>query len=265
MKKLIQGGILTALACILFPVLAGCGIKPIVTGSGNLVTGTVEIDSVLDIGVSNTCVLTLTRGAEYSMEVEVDDNVLEYVIVEEIGNSLDAGLNPLYNYNSITFNVDITVPDLEAVTLSGASTGYLDVFPLSGDLQIDLSGASSLEAAQVDCLDLTISVSGASSLTGAFEASNTVMDVSGAGDVELRGRSVTLLAEVSGASSLYLSDYECVNTEIDLSGASYGEIYCAGMLDLWLSGASTLYYQGNPVLGTVDISGGSSMIPVTVK
>jgi hypothetical protein len=265
MKKLIQGGAIAAAAGILFLGLLGCGVKPMITGSGTFVTGTVDIDAVTDISASYTCVVTITQGASCSMEVKADDNILDYVIVEENGNNLDVSLNPFYNYNNITFIVNITVPDLEEVSLSGASTGYLDACSLSNDLTIDLSGASSLEAAAVECLVLTADLSGASSLTGAFETSNTFIDSSGASDVELRGSTVTLSAEGSGASSLYLSEYESVSTEVELSGASYGEIYCTGVLELWLSGASTLYYSGNPVLGTVDISGASSLIPLGVK
>ena len=259
-KSILLGGTVLILAAVL-----GCGLRPMVTGSGNLVVGTVDIGGVDAVSVGDTCNLTVTNGPVYSMTVETDDNILEYVKVEMYGDSLDVELSPHFRYTNITFNVAITLPDLEEVSLSGASTGTLDPFTLGHDLTVDLSGASTLASGTIACRDLDISLSGASSLSGVFAASNTFVDASGASEAFIGGSTASLYADGSGASSLYLEDYETVAAWVDLSGASYGEIHCTGQLDVDLSGASTLYFSGNPFLGSVDISGASLLIPVPAK
>ena len=49
------------------------------------------------------------------------------------------------------------------------------------------------------------------------------------------------------------------NADIELSGASNGTVNLDGTLNADLSGASHLYYAGEPTLGDIDISGASSI------
>lgn len=68
-----------------------------------------------------------------------------------------------------------------------------------------------------------------------------------------------LKKELSGASRIRIEDYIVDDAVIDISGASSAEINAGGELDVTLSGASSLRYSGNPTLGDLNISGGSSL------
>jgi hypothetical protein len=45
----------------------------------------------------------------------------------------------------------------------------------------------------------------------------------------------------------------------EVSGASRGTVDAYGKLDVYVSGASNLYYVGNPAMGIIDITGASSI------
>jgi hypothetical protein len=70
-----------------------------------------------------------------------------------------------------------------------------------------------------------------------------------------------MVADVSGASSLKLDDFTVGNANVDFSGASSGTINLDGRLDADLSGASRLWYIGEPTMGTIDTSGASTISP----
>lgn len=65
--------------------------------------------------------------------------------------------------------------------------------------------------------------------------------------------------EASGASRLNLAEFTVDNANVTLSGASIGTVNLKGRLDIELSGASLLNYIGEPKLGTMDISGSSTL------
>jgi len=56
-----------------------------------------------------------------------------------------------------------------------------------------------------------------------------------------------------------LPDFSVVDADINLSGASGVTVNASGRLDGNLSGASRLNYMGNPTLGSISASGGSTI------
>ena len=131
------------------------------------------------------------------------------------------------------------MPELSGLDVSGASRGTV-------------SGFSSTE-------DLAITVSGASKVTGDIVAGNVDFGISGASTIQLEGSANDMVADVSGASSLKLDDFTVSNADVDLSGASSGTINLDGRLDADVSGASRLWYIGEPTMGTIDTSGASTI------
>ena len=88
---------------------------------------------------------------------------------------------------------------------------------------------------------------------------NMRLEVSGASTVQLKGSAGSMTADVSGSSNLKLADLEVGSASVTLSGASNGTINLDGSLDAKLSGSSRLVYIGEPVLGTIDITGASTL------
>jgi hypothetical protein len=73
------------------------------------------------------------------------------------------------------------------------------------------------------------------------------------------GEAENLAAECSGGSRLELSEFAVTNANIDFSGGSQGIINLDGVLDVDLSGGSRLFYIGNPTLGDISASDGSTI------
>jgi hypothetical protein len=103
-------------------------------------------------------------------------------------------------------------------------------------------------------------LSGASSLEMTnFEAGNTTVDLSGASRFTATGSANDLVAVIAEASTLDSLGLPVNNANVTLSEASSAQINVNGRLDADLSGASSLQYSGQPTLGSITTSGASSI------
>jgi hypothetical protein len=213
-----------------------------IRGSGNLVTREENVRDFDRVEASSAFALDISQGSTYSVVVEADDNLIEYVEVTRRGSILEIGLKSgPRSMTNVTLGATITMPELAGVHLSGACHATIDGFQGEGELDIDLSGASWV--------------------TGDIEAGRVRIEVSGASHVDLRGSGEDLRAYVSGASSADLADFPVGDAEIEVSGASQATVNVRGRLDADASGASQVFYEGNPTLGTIRTSGSSTVKP----
>jgi hypothetical protein len=229
-------------------------------GSGNVVSEQVALADFTEIEAQSAFDLEITQSDTFAVTVRADDNILDLLDVSKSGDTLRLGLERGVSLRGdVTLEATITMPDLEGLKLSGASRASVSGFRSSGRLDINLSGASrvdgDLEAGEVD-----IRLSGASRVDGDLEAGDVDIDASGASRVVLEGSATGLILEGSGASSLDLADFTVNTAEVELNGASEATVNVQERIDpVDVSGASRLRYLGDPSLGDVSTSGGSSV------
>jgi hypothetical protein len=239
MKKAIIIIVIVTAAAVTCTVLALRGWPGGLIGSGNLETEVYAFTNFTEVEIGSAFEFEINQSSSYSINVTADDNVLDYVQVSKDGQTLKIRLGIVPRLWNITLRASVTMPQLRGLTASGASRGTV-------------SGFSSTE-------DLDITVSGASRLTGDIIAGNVDFDISGASTIQLEGSADDMDANVSGASSFNLGDFIVNNADVDFSGASSGTINLDGRLDADLSGASRLWYIGEPTMGNIDTSGASKI------
>jgi len=247
----------------LFTLASGCipGVGRTVSGSGKLATWDYDYRDFTKIEAGNAFDIDITKADSYLVRVTIDDNLYEYLDISKQGDTLHIGLKWNYNYNhrSITQTAIISLPDLDKLGLSGASKAKVKGFISSHNMDFDLSGASSADISRMKAGNTNFELSGASKASGSIEMTDGEFDLSGASSLELEGSANDIDIEASGASHVKLSDFSGVDVEINLSGASDATINASGRLDGDLSGASKLYYMGNPTLGSISTSGGAKI------
>jgi hypothetical protein len=242
MKWLLQTIVLSV---VVIPLLAGCCAIPMWTvstgGSGNVVTVEQATTGFDELDVSNAFQVDVGQGDDYRVVVRVDDNLEQYLQVVKQGSTLRIGLEPgrAYNLATATLEAEVSMPELAGMTLSGASRVTVTGFESTRSLEVDLSGASRLR--------------------GDIDSGKARFQVSGASQVALSGSAEDVTIDASGASRVDLSDFAVGDADVEASGASTVTIDPSGTLDAVASGASHVYYLGNPTLGDVDTSGASSV------
>jgi len=232
-----------------------------VPGSGNLVTQEFEFSDFTRVEVGSAFQVEIVQADSYRVSVTADDNLFEYIQVSKVGETLKIGLKllpmrPLFT----TLRAEISMPQIYDLNLSGATRGTVSGFSSTENLDIELSGASSLNLAEMSAGDVEFELSGASRVSGDITAGGDArLDLSGASSVQLQGSAGDLVIDASGASRVELDNFPVASADVKLSGASGATVNLDGRLDADLSGASRLRYIGEPTMGDIDTSGGSTL------
>lgn len=212
-----------------------------VTGSGNVITLNQDYADFDRVEITNAFQADIQQGDSFSVVVRIDDNLEEYLHVTQSSARLTIGLerDSTFSLNRVTLEVDITMPVLAAIEVSGAGSATLSGFESSEAFDVEASGASTI-GGDLRTGDIRISASGASS-------------------VSLSGSGGALSLDLSGASQADLEEFETTDVDAILGDASSAVVNPSGTLDVDASGASSLSYVGSPLLGRMDLSGASSV------
>jgi hypothetical protein len=239
----------------LLTVFSGCrGVTQTIVGSGNLITQEMDATDFTKLEISHVFQATVTRSDSFSVTITVDNNLLGYVVVRKSGSTLRIYLKAGYAYIGTTKMVEITMPKIDKLSLSGASQGEVSGFRSSQPLEFEASGASSLNIDDIKAGDTGFEISGASHISGGIEISEGRFNVSGASSIDLEGFASDISLEVSGASQANLTDFPVSNATVRISGASAVIVNASGSIDGNVSGVSSLFYLNDPAL-TIEMSG----------
>ena len=231
----------------------------IVTGSGETITWEMDYMDFTGVDIGSSFEATITRADNYSVTITVDKSLTEYLRAEQRGNTLHIGLKPGYTYANAEHRARITMPDLRGLALSGAADVKVSGFSSGNAVDFRLSGASVLDIAGMTAGDAVFELSGTSEVTGKITMNNGKLGLSGASFVELEGTAQEMEFAASGGSKFSLPGFSVNAAAVDLSGASSAYINVISRIEIKLSGASELTYAGDPKVGSIDISSGSTV------
>ncbi len=192
-----------------------------IVGSGNVVTQNQPFSDFSVVRVSSGFDFTITQSNTFSVKTTTDENIQSYLQVSKSGNTLTVGLKPGYGITTTTLRVQITMPSLSRLEISGGTHGTAEGFISTVGFEIDASGGS---RAQVS------------------------------------GRASDLVATASGGSQIDSSDFAVTNANVNLSGGSQANVNASGTINGDLSGGSRLFYSGNPNISNITVSGGSTIL-----
>jgi len=170
-----------------------------VRGSGKRELQKRQVAPFTSISTEGAFAIEVTCGKDLSLEVEGDDNVLEFVTADVGGNILR--LKNTKNYStSEPVKFRISVPNLEGLSVNGA--GRIDIKGMNNEkFEIDANGAPNI-AVSGNTKVIDIGVNGAGKIdTTKLSASRGVVDANGASRVDLAVRD-QLDATVNGPSTI---------------------------------------------------------------
>lgn len=257
MKKTVVSIIFAAVALFAL-VLPGCIMPGQVVGEGAIETRDYQYSGFTGIDIGYAFDLEVIPGDSYNIEITAHENIFEHIEVTKSGSTLRIKLRNILSVLDSSLKATIVMPELEKLELSGAVSGSALGFESTGDFDLELSGASSLDI-DLETGDIDMAISGASRLRGRLVADDLRIELSGASSLELEGAGEDAILEVSGASRLILVEYPLDTADMEVSGASRAEVDVRDWINIKLSGASTLIYNDDADLRTVDVSGASTI------
>ena len=260
----------------------------------NTLTKVYKFEKITSIEASSIYDVTVTKGNSGAVTIEYDDVYKDRLIVRYYNGKLELALEPTKlkrNYKNIVgIKVQLQMPTIEEIDMSGASSMEVSGEFQTDELDIELSGASSVKGLEINGNSLSMDCSGASSLYIKGDFKHVETDLSGAASVKWTGNSNYLEGEFSGAvSSTFKGDYKNADLEcsgatdtqfigttdylngrfsgacsfkgkefaakdahVELSGASKAHVRCTGELKVKVSGASKITHYGSPEITNLN-------------
>jgi hypothetical protein len=260
MKKIF----IIALAFTFLFSLSLTGCIAVAEDAGNLETRQFDFDGFNSVDIDSSFEYEIVRADAYAISVTADSDLFKCIKVTQEGNTLKIGFGDfhwlVWVWGKTSLQARVAMPQLAKLSISGASDGEVAGFNSAEDLDIKVSGASSLELTDMATGDIDIKMSGNSEVDADINADGDAkLDLSGASRLEMRGSARNMRIEASGASHVDMDDFAVRDASIDFSGASQATIMLDGKLDAELSGASQLYYIGEPTIREFDITGASKL------
>ncbi|MCX2744750.1 DUF2807 domain-containing protein [Mangrovivirga sp. M17] len=217
-----------------FACLTSCDYSDGVKGSGNKVDREEGLSKFSEVEFKGNFVVYLHQADDYKLVIEADDNLMNYIEVDESNGRLEIETTENI-YDADDIRIDLYFPDLEIINVSGA---------------VDLKNEGTLI---LDKLKMDLGGAGAINLT--LETDETMIDVSGAGGIKLRGFTEFLAVSLSGAGGLDAKNLVASNADLEISGVGGAQVCVREVLDAEISGIGGVQYYCNPKEIREDING----------
>ena len=217
-------------------VINGTGV----TGNGNIRTEKRSTGNFNAVKASSSIDIEIKSGDAYSVSVENDDNILQYVVTDVNDGTLNVHYKDGYSINNDHAKVYVTAPSLDKLSISG-----------SGDIATTNVLKNSRE--------IEMNVSGSGNIKGQVDAPSINVSVGGSGNVSLTGRAKDFKCALSGSGDINCGGLESENTTVKVSGSGNAHVFASMHLSATVSGSGDVYYRGNPSSPEIHTSGSGTV------
>jgi hypothetical protein len=207
-----------------------------IIGSGRIVVIVFDFRDFRKIYLSQAFKATIRKSSSYSVRVEVDDNIQQYLVAHQSADAISIGLED-NSYQNTTMNITIEMPDVSYIEASGAASIRFDALVLDHPMEIVSSGACSIG--------------------GNLVVSEITLNLTGSSSVELTGSATALNVYGTGATQLSLFDFPVKSCKAVLTGGSVSNVRVSDYLEVNLTGGSVFRYKGDPPTKILNAIGGS--------
>lgn len=208
-------------------------------GSGRIITLTKDYRDFNKIILNSGFYVKVIKGSNYSVTIECDDNIVDYVRTYQSGSKLSISMASGHSYKNVTLKAIIETPDLKSIESNGGAI-------------IEFNGNDSYD-------DLSLELNGGSSVKGYLDIGTLNLNLNGGSNVNLAGTGENLKVLGNGGAIFRLYELPVENCNIVFNGGCLAYLNVTGVLNVALSGGSIVKYKGNPTIGSISISGGSIM------
>ncbi|MDX1461524.1 MAG: head GIN domain-containing protein [Marinirhabdus sp.] len=211
-----------------------------VKGSGNVTETTFITQAYDNVKVVGSLSVNLISGTEGNLTIKADDNLHEYVEIENNGGVLKIKLRKGISYTSKN-DILVTVPftDLSEVSLTGSG---------------DVTSNSTLRGS-----NLTLNVTGSGDMNLNIEGDTVDAKVTGSGDMVLSGTANNLEVKVTGSGDFEGFTLSAKNTEAYISGSGDAEVTANEGLKARVHGSGDIRYKGNPGMSDTKVMGSGTI------
>ena len=203
-----------------------------ISGQGSIASKTLSISDFSGIDLAEAGNVVVSQGAIQEVVATGHTNIIDRIRKEVSGDTWKIDFEK-GRYKDYELTINITVPNLKSISLSGSGHITVNDFIDQSELDIDLSGSGQIDLYRfTGPKNMDVDISGSGTITGNSEIpllQNANIKISGSGRYD---------------GFPIMSD-DC---KIKMSGSGNCNVSVRNTLDVTISGSGTVYYRGNPTV-----------------
>lgn len=224
-------------------LLSACQIPfvnvSVIRGSGDITSESRDVEPFNEIRLEGAGQLVITQGDTQSLEISAEDNIMEELTSEIVGDTLILGYRDQSWRRTVipteVIRYEVNVTNLVNITLNGA-------------------GEVTMEDLETDSLEIAINGAGRIEINELTGVENLEVNITGAGTIALAGEADNQSITIDGAGNYRAGDLHAATTEIEINGLGNATVWTDETLDIAINGAGNLTYYGTPDV-TQNITG----------
>lgn len=205
-------------------------------GSGSSATETRTVTGFTKISLEGGMDVFVTQGANESVRIEADDNLLKLITT-----SLSAGELELSTSESIDpvtpVKVYITAKSLDGLSIAGSGKIVTETPFTTKDFDASIAGSGDIQANVI--------------------AEQIDASIAGSGNVILKGSTNAASVSVAGSGDVKGFDLVAKSVSVDIAGSGDCEITASEQLTGNIMGSGSIYYKGDPKLKSSVMGSGN--------
>lgn len=235
--------ILTAAFVILLFSITSCRLMggERVNGNGVLKSENRAVTGFRGVSVAGGMDVVLIPGAQHSVRIEADENLLQHIVTELDGDILEIGPEKGHNLNpDAGLKVYVTAPLFNVVEVNGSG---------------NVVSQSRIKADE----RLRTEISGSGDMRLELDAPEVEMEITGSGTIILSGNTRRFRSEINGSGDLRAFDLLSEDTEVEISGSGDAQVFASKQLGIRINGSGNVDYKGNPPSINQNVAGSGSV------
>lgn len=210
-----------------------------VRGNGDVKTEERQLGDFNGVESYGSFDVYLTTDDNYSVKVEADDNLLQYIETDISGHKLRIRTARGYNIRpSTTMKVYVSAPKYDVVSSSGSGNMY-------GKNEI------------VSDEDLDVNISGSGNIDLDVKAGKVSADISGSGSITLDGEANAISSSIAGSGDIKAAQLKVRQASVHIAGSGNADLHAAEQLDVEIAGSGDVRYSGDAKVNSHIAGSGS--------
>ena len=215
-----------------------------IDGNGILKKETRSISDFKGVDVEGPFNVVLVQGNTFSVEIETDENLLQYIDLKNDNGKIVISEKDGYELNSKKgIIVRIQMPTVNQVNVSG-----------SGSVK------SETILSNIDAMEINIGGSG--NITLELKSPKIDVGIGGSGKATLSGTTRNLDISIGGSGDCLAEELLSEECVVTIGGSGTARVYASTSLKGTIGGSGDIFYRGEPKDIKKSISGSGSIDPI---
>jgi hypothetical protein len=229
MKNLLLFAAMLAFSCTA-PVLSGETVKEIR-----------NVSQFSEISLAISADVFLTQGSVQKVEIEGDKTSLEEIETVVNGKTLKIHTKDMFHGNIGKVSVYITVPGIDALTISGSGDIAAKSDISTDELDLNVSGSGSIRFNELSAREVSATITG----SGGIEVS------AGQAQSELE-------VVITGSGSLSAEGFSVPEADVTITGSGSAKVWVVKELETNITGSGNVAYKGDPLVNANSTGSGKT-------